>query len=660
VRHEPPARPTAVVAGTPRPLEAVCLKAMAKAPADRYATAGELARDVQRWLADEPVTAYPDPLTVKMGRLARRYRTAVVSAVVLLFTITVLVSVGLVVLGEAHAQRTVALAEARDRAKREQKAREALDGALAEVKERAKAEAKARAQAEKSRGQAVQALTTLVEKVQEYIRDTGGMRPLRHALLKEAMTGFNDIVREVKGHALVDRPLATAYEHMCNIAEELGDSAKAREYLQLSLEINDRVASENPDSPRDLTRLGMTLVSYGQLSLRDGSHLAETRKQYQRAMECFDRAKAEAKRLQDNPQLDKRRREDWYEPAVIDHRRAYCLEGLGWTARHAGDLTTAKKHYLAALAIYQEGLAEIPGLAGSTNGLLASPDGFGSLLAASGLAPRQDLGVAIFSYLSSMTRIQNLLGEVAIRNGDVAAMHDYFLRSIELTRSLRRLDPASLWYRRTLATNTGRHGELCISTGELDRAEEDCRTALRLARDLRDIDPGSPENDAEVALQHYRLGVVAERKGERERALAQFAECRRIYENLVRFFPNNKIYQRHLCLILPRLGEHQAAAKRADQDRAKVAHNPHELLDIACVYSMCIPEVGRAKPPGALTPAEKELRQHYTDTCLATLREAAALGFSDWGYLQIEVNLDAIRPHPEVRAIVAKMKQGTR
>ena len=39
-------------------LEAVCLKAMALKPEDRYATPRALADDIERWLADEPVAAY--------------------------------------------------------------------------------------------------------------------------------------------------------------------------------------------------------------------------------------------------------------------------------------------------------------------------------------------------------------------------------------------------------------------------------------------------------------------------------------------------------------------------------------------------------------------------------------------------------------------------
>jgi serine/threonine protein kinase len=47
---------------TPRALEAICSKAMAKVPRDRYGNALELAADVKRWLADEPVMAWREPI----------------------------------------------------------------------------------------------------------------------------------------------------------------------------------------------------------------------------------------------------------------------------------------------------------------------------------------------------------------------------------------------------------------------------------------------------------------------------------------------------------------------------------------------------------------------------------------------------------------------
>jgi tetratricopeptide (TPR) repeat protein len=85
-RGEFPA-PRQVKKEVPRPLEAVCLKAMALQPQDRHETALDLADDVERWLADEPVTAYREPWRVRAARWVRRRRTLVMSvgvAVVLL------------------------------------------------------------------------------------------------------------------------------------------------------------------------------------------------------------------------------------------------------------------------------------------------------------------------------------------------------------------------------------------------------------------------------------------------------------------------------------------------------------------------------------------------------------------------------------------------
>ncbi|HVK08660.1 MAG TPA: tetratricopeptide repeat protein [Gemmataceae bacterium] len=69
--------PTA--AGAPRALNAIYFKAMARDPQARYATAADLAQDVGRWLADEPVGAHPEPWPARAGRWARRHRSLVAS-----------------------------------------------------------------------------------------------------------------------------------------------------------------------------------------------------------------------------------------------------------------------------------------------------------------------------------------------------------------------------------------------------------------------------------------------------------------------------------------------------------------------------------------------------------------------------------------------------
>jgi hypothetical protein len=78
----------------PRTLEAVCLKALARDIPDRYVAAADLARDVERWLADEPVTACREPLAQRLGRWARRHKPLVAGLLALLVTASVALSVG--------------------------------------------------------------------------------------------------------------------------------------------------------------------------------------------------------------------------------------------------------------------------------------------------------------------------------------------------------------------------------------------------------------------------------------------------------------------------------------------------------------------------------------------------------------------------------------
>jgi serine/threonine protein kinase len=77
VRRGPPSSPSQVRRGVPRALEAVCLKAMARAIPERYSGAGEVAAEVERWLADEPLAAYREPVLVRLGRWRRQHKVLV-------------------------------------------------------------------------------------------------------------------------------------------------------------------------------------------------------------------------------------------------------------------------------------------------------------------------------------------------------------------------------------------------------------------------------------------------------------------------------------------------------------------------------------------------------------------------------------------------------
>lgn len=73
-----------MLAGTPQPLprdlSAIVERALRRRPEERYAAAGEMADDVERWLDGKPVRARPDSLAYRARRFVGRHRAAVASA----------------------------------------------------------------------------------------------------------------------------------------------------------------------------------------------------------------------------------------------------------------------------------------------------------------------------------------------------------------------------------------------------------------------------------------------------------------------------------------------------------------------------------------------------------------------------------------------------
>jgi WD40 repeat protein/serine/threonine protein kinase len=89
IAFEDPAPPRKLDKAIPAELETVTLKCLAKNPSERYATAGELADDLRRWLGHQTIKAKPPSLRQKAAKWVRRHRPVVLTAAGLLAMLAV-------------------------------------------------------------------------------------------------------------------------------------------------------------------------------------------------------------------------------------------------------------------------------------------------------------------------------------------------------------------------------------------------------------------------------------------------------------------------------------------------------------------------------------------------------------------------------------------
>ena len=132
VKEGKPTPPRALQPSLPAPLEAICLKAMAHEPKDRYISARELGRDLEHWIADEPVAAYPERGPQKLARWLRRHRTLTYGVATTLGGIALVATIAIFVLNDAGAVARRPRGEAESNFKM---ALEAVDNYLTNVSE---------------------------------------------------------------------------------------------------------------------------------------------------------------------------------------------------------------------------------------------------------------------------------------------------------------------------------------------------------------------------------------------------------------------------------------------------------------------------------------------------------------------------------------------
>ncbi len=675
-------------------LEAVCLKAMALKPADRYASPRALADDVERCMADEPVTAWREPLARRARRWARQHRTGVTAAAIAL--LVALLGTGAVLAVQTQANRELKhantdLAIAHDRVTRAN-----ADLASSNQRERARF------------ALAQEAIRTFHSGVSEDILlKQEEFKALRTRLLQGARKFYRKLEDLLQGSADRDSrlDLGRAYYEVGELSRQLDSIDEAQEILRRAQVLFEALSREDPADreprhamARVLYSLAPTLSSIG----RPKEAFAAT----ERSRELF-RALSEAQPGDRQLRAEYTSCEMLYAALLhsVEHRDAEALEAI---RRARSTLETSVSaapadHKLAAQLLDVYGVqAEILNQTGRRDEAITS------------WQKARDIGEAVFrAQPDDATTSHNLvrtLGNMGIvlRDRPVEALAA-FDRARDVLKAARALNPTHILFAGDSAWIEAAAAEVLVSLGR----KEEALAAFERAREAREIlinaNPSVTRHREQLIRIFRQIADIHRRVGRLPGALAALERVARVAAGLAEDHPQNRDYQVHLLLAYSDLGDlHVAMGKPSEASswfdkeiairRKTIAADPstpshrselanafrrrgiamqklgrpadaardfrqaiviwHELTEpsrvdrynIACFQSLL---AGLAAEAGSgLTPDEGRAA---AEQAMTSLHQAFDAGWNDPGWMQIDSDLDPIRSRPDFQRLVMKM-----
>jgi serine/threonine-protein kinase len=506
-------------------LDAVCARAMARDRGDRYPRAEDLARDVERWLADEPVTAYREPLSARLWRRARRHRALVTSSAVLLAVGLLFVSV-LAFLLEGARERT-------------ERARAQAEADFREAEEQ-------RARADHNFRQARKAVDDYFTRVSENkLLGLPHLEPLRKELLEKAREYYEQFSREAADDPKVRADHATAVFRVATILELTGAHEEARGHYATAVGLYRAVLADAPDAPADWRyKLGVCLADYSVVQMEDGN--------MDEAARLLEQSRATLEALV----ADK--------PGEVKFRaalgRAYLNTGL-WHDK-VGQTEECLRAYEKCRALQEQVVADDPGRTESRADLALTVMNLGSFHLENG---QPDKALALYEEVRRMV-------EPLVRAHTEAIYYQRLLGAVQhnvgmLHRLMSRVDPARAAYeeaRRIRARLAEEHpavtdyqndlGETLNNIGELQlarRQKAEAFTTLKHAGDVfQAVAAGATANAkyrSALALAHNNIGVVLHQTEKYAEALAEHQKALALREQLAGENPRVVDYQAHLA-----------------------------------------------------------------------------------------------------------------
>ncbi|HBE69350.1 MAG TPA: hypothetical protein DDW52_14485, partial [Planctomycetaceae bacterium] len=557
----------------PKPLEAICLRAMATRPASRYASPQELVEDVERFLADEPITAFTEPIAVRARRWVRKHQTlTTATAAVILVSVA-----GLGVFSSILSRNNATL----------QQLNTALDSKNRQLIETQRLEVAARQLAESNeesaRAQSNLALTTLatvIRDVQTGLEDLPRSGEIRRQLLKTSLTKLNDVATRYVDQARVDHETIVALFDMGNIVLNFGSGEdavqsdeSATEERTPSVELAatffhraHAMASQMvADAPQDAVArhdLATSLGFLGKINLRM-AELQPALSAYQSSLEIFQEL------LNDEP-----------DGVQLQDDLATTLHQIGNALAKLGRGEEAKQAYQRSMQIAERLLAEHPTNLEIQRILAISYTYFADALLSYGDTAEAlrlyEKSTRTFELLANNSQDRNSsqhdlgvsytrLSRVHQRLGSLPVALELLKKSVLIEEELIENDPQNVFFRQGLVKTYQQMGDLHLAMRQPKEALKYYTDRLELSRQLAEEDPDDFLGRDAMALALQTYGANQRRLGRPQSAVDAFQESLEIYEVLAQDRPDRVQGQRDLLTAHWELGQTLIDMSRFDE-----------------------------------------------------------------------------------------------
>jgi serine/threonine protein kinase len=458
-RNTEPGKLTKLLRGE---LDWIVMKALEKERTRRYETANGLARDIQRYLADEPVEACPPSTGYRLRKFARKHRKLM--AAVVAFTALLTAGIGVSTWLAVRATRAERAADAA----RDEEARQRIEAA----EQAAKAEA-ALAGEQTARKQTREALDTLTDDVVErLLARQANLGPEEKAFLRKVQRFYEEFTKDQDQTAEARALRARGYQNVAGIRIGLGHSTEAEAALRQAEALLSKLVEDSPSVSEYQAQLSAIWNALSGILNNQGKK--------EDAKEMLRKASASGERL----------------AAAYPDNLKYRFNAAT-ALLNLGNLIRDKWHDDdEAEKLYRRAQPHLEAVTAHLNG-----------------PPRALL------YLSSC---YNNLGGIYSNRGEYAAAETSLQRALAARERLAKDFPGEPEHRVYLANTLCNIGRNQLRQNKSPQAEASLRTGVMIRAQLVTEFPGVPYYQQDLAITLTELGEFLLGHNQPESALAEF------------------------------------------------------------------------------------------------------------------------------------------